>query len=460
MKKYLLGLLSLIFLWFNQCSSKKDETQENYVDLKNHLSEIHLPIVYSVERLEELVNRQLKEVLYEDDSFEKPKHDNLKLTVRRAGRVTLKVEENEVYYVVPLKLDCQWQKKPLPIVKTSFSLKVRGKSTVEIEKDWHLHTNSKYLGIEWIEHPKVDIGLASINVSSIVEKVLQAQGQKLFDKLDEEVAKKADLKPEIEKIWNDIQKPLCINRKEKKVWLKFDNQDIAASQVQSYANNVLIHTNIHTYVETIIADTVEKLTLKPLPKLKKIRKKDKNNRFEMNILSIIPFNELNSLASKYIKDRVLTYQGRSITIQEARIYGKKGNLEIELNVTGEIDANVYLNATPHHDSLSNTLFLRNFDFVFQTDNSVVQALDWLLHETVKENLSSYLSLPLQPYIEKLPELINKGVEKGKVGKRLDLKLKNVAVCPKKILITPHNVQLLIQASGNGTIILEKLGKLE
>ncbi|MCS6832805.1 MAG: DUF4403 family protein, partial [Flammeovirgaceae bacterium] len=154
MKKYLLGLLSLIFLWFNQCSSKKDETtdetQENYVDLKNHISEIHLPIVYSVERLEELVNRQLKEVLYEDDSFEKPKHDNLKLTVRRAGRVTLNVEENEVYYVVPLKLDCQWQKKPLPIVKTSFSLKVRGKSTVEIEKDWHLHTNSKYLGIEWI----------------------------------------------------------------------------------------------------------------------------------------------------------------------------------------------------------------------------------------------------------------------------------------------------------------------
>ncbi|MCS6834039.1 MAG: DUF4403 family protein, partial [Flammeovirgaceae bacterium] len=311
-----------------------------------------------------------------------------------------------------------------------------------------------------IEHPKVDIGLASIDVSSIVEKVLQAQGQKLFDKLDEEVAKKADLKPEIEKIWNDIQKPLCINRKEKKVWLKFDNQDIAASQVQSYANNVLIHTNIHTYVETIIADTVEKLTPKPLPKLKKIRKKDKNNRFEMNILSIIPFNELNSLASKHIKEKVLTYQGRSITIQEARIYGKKGNLEIELNVTGEIDANVYLNATPHHDSLSNTLFLRNFDFVFQTDNSVVQALDWLLHETVKENLSSYLSLPLQPYIEKLPELINKGVEKGKVGKRLDLKLKNVAVRPRKILITPHNVQLLIQASGNGTIILEKLGKLE
>ncbi|GAB4339747.1 MAG: hypothetical protein OHK0038_19010 [Flammeovirgaceae bacterium] len=457
-------LLAICLCLFTTCNTIRDTGENNVLgkqeDLKNQLSEIHLPISYSTKKLEDLLNKQLKPVIYQDDSFDKPKKDNLKIKVMKAGKVIVEVEGNVVNYVLPLSIECELRKKPLPIVKTSFSLKVRGKSSVEIEKNWKLKTKSKFLGIEWIEHPKLNLGFAEFDLTNKVEKVLNAHGDEIFHKLDLIVKEKADIKHQIEQIWYNIQKPICINRKEKKIWLKFDNQDISASQVYGHAGNLLIHTKIHAYIQTIVADTIEHYHHQPLPNLTRLKAKDKNDQFDMFVLSVIPFDDLNAILQHHVGGKVLAAEGHSMTIKEAALFGEQGNLALKINFSGEIQGEVKLKTAIYHDSTDNALLLKEFDFLVESDDMLVQVADWLLHDKVKAELSKYLKIPLQPHIERLPELINKGVEHGKTGKRIDLVLKNMKLHPQKILITPNNIQLLIHTKGNGMIILDKLGKLE
>jgi hypothetical protein len=449
---------------FTKCNTVKEKgetnSSEKQEDLKNQLSEIHLPVAYSTKKLEDLLNNQLKPVIFHDDDFDKPKKDNLKIKVMKAGRVTVSIEGNVVNYVLPLNIECELRKKPLPIVKTSFSLKVKGKSTIEIEKNWKLETKSKFLGIEWIEHPKLNLGFAEFDLTNKVEKILNAHGDEIFHKLDQIAKEKADIKHQIEQIWYDIQKPICINRKEKKIWLKFDNQDISASQVYGHAGNIVIHTKIHAYIQTIVADTIEHYHRQPLPNLTRLKAKDKNDQFDMFVLSVIPFEDLNAILNHHVGGKVLSAEGHSITIEKATLFGEQGNLGLKIDFSGEITGEVKLKTTIHHDSIDNSLLLKDFDFLVESEDVLVQAADWILHDKAKEELSKHLKIPLQTHIDKLPELINKGIEHGKTGKRIDLVLKNMKLHPQKILVTSNNIQLLAHAKGNGMIVLDKLGKLE
>jgi hypothetical protein len=149
-----------------------------------------------------------------------------------------------------------------------------------------------------------------------------------------------------------------------------------------------------------------------------------------------------------------------MTIEKATLFGEQGNLGLKIDFSGEITGDVKLKTTIHHDSIDNSLLLKEFDFLVESEDMLVQAADWILHDKAKEELSKYLRIPLQPHIDKLPELINRGVEHGKTGKRIDLVLKNMKLHPQKILVTPNNIQLLAHAKGNGMIVLDKLGKLE
>lgn len=435
-----------------ESSVSEEEALESFSEIENELSEIYLPISYNVDDLEDLINSKVKKVLYEDNSYDNHGKDNLKLKVTKAGRLRIAARGNTIYYNLPVKIDCSLKKKLLPVFNTHFSLRIKGKSVLDMDENWKLVTKSEYIDIEWIEKPKIKIGFAKINLAKIVEKVLSKKSDELFANLDKTVHEKVNVKNTIDKIWNDIQKPILINKKEKEVWLKFNTHDISVTKIHGTAERISLHTKIHAYIHTVLGDTSD-LKNYPLPKLQFT--KDHREDFTMHVLGKIPFNDVNAILNTIVPGQVISHEGHSISLQGATLSGKKGKVNLQINFDGEVSGQVSLVGSLGYDSLTQSMQIIDFDYKMES-NEIVSLADWFLHDKVKSSLQEKLSVPLAPLVAKLPQLVNKGIEKGKTGRKLDLLLNNVQLAPKKILVTSKDIQLLVGITGNGLIELENL----
>src|SRR5262249_13018333 len=161
----------------------------------------------------------------------------------------------------------------------------------------------------------------------------------------------------------------------------------------------------------------------------------------------------NDLMDKELQGKVLSAKGFSTTIKKVRVYGTPKGLAVELKVKGDIDGTLYVKGDLHYDSLTTSIMLNNFDFDLQSENSLLNSADWLLHSQVLDLVKDKLKVNLAPLAAKLPTIIMKAIEKGKTGEKIDFIVDTLALHPLTILPTRDNLQLLVLAQGNASVLL-------
>jgi hypothetical protein len=70
-------------------------------------------------------------------------------------------------------------------------------------------------------------------------------------------------------------------------------------------------------------------------------------------------------------------------------------------------------------------------------------------------VQNQLSLEVQPYFDSLPKLITRGIERGRVGEKIDVTIASLKVKPVSYLITKNDLQIIFQATGHASIELEQ-----
>lgn len=425
-------------------------------DIENKISNINLPLVYQVSDLEELINRKIKGVIHNDDSFENNNNDGIKLKVQRKGKIFIAVLGPDVFYNIPLSVNVELKKGILPVIKTDFALRVKLLSRFTINRHWSLRSRTSFLAMDWTKKPKIDIAFASIGITGIVEEAIRGRSKDLTAIIDRHIPQKLDVKKMIAKVWRGIQKPILINKREKRVWLKIDPQSISAGTFMGKNRAIYLKLGIDSYLRTLTGDNPEFDVNAELPPLQ--NKAEDTDTFNVFVLAKVEFDDLNDVLENNLKGSEFKIKGRTVEVTDAKVYGSDEFLILQADVEGTAKGRVFFRGQPRYDTAAEAFTVDDFDFDVKTKAILVKTANWLLHGNVQEQIRTKLWFPMENSIKILPSLIHGAIEGGSLGEKITLSFKELEIYPETILVSDKNIQALIAARGKAILQLEEFIK--
>ncbi len=451
----------LIFIIFS-CNRIEPKAPE-HIQLDSTLTVpntmVSVPIFYPVQELEDMANEKLASKIFDVKMSINDKNDSLFLTLSRFKPITLKYDgDRGVTYTLPIEIT-GFVKAKIIGIKVSNKTPVHAKviitifSDLYLDKQWNLATKSELKNIAWIEEPKVRIARLNFNLRHSLEKSLKKNEDKITQKLDESIKNAIKIRAAIEKLWTDIQKPLRINKKIVPVWLKPNATDLNARFLRKSKDTLMIEAGIKATLRSVLDSAASIQPAKPLPHFK--RKTSEDQGIDAYALATIPFKTINEVFSQVTDTMKFTFGGRQVKIKGSEVYGTQGGIAIHIRLGGDVRADVYLRGTIGFDSVAKKVVIENFKFDVNSEQSLVSAADWLVNDKIVERIKPYLSLPMEHSFDVIPTLITNGIEKGKVGRKINVHFSELTFNIYQYIITRDNIQIILSAKGRGDVQLQK-----
>lgn len=463
MRLSIIGLISAVGIWMVNISCERIRPEAPRITpldstLQIPVSKITIPIQYEVTKLEKMVNDKIQGVFLKEGFKVNTNGDSLFLQIEKQGRIILSWSNPTLYYSVPVKVSAKFMKRVGKMkvrnnkpVETELVLRLS--TRLDIDKNWQLKPQSALEEIKWITDPKLKIALVKINLRKVAEDAINKNKDKLIAKMDEIIPVLLNTRNVVSKLWNDIQKPIRINKKETQVWLKAYGTNITARLTDAGPDLIALKVQLKAHLQTVMEGETMPGSNDTLPAYA-VSKSDDDSLL-MYVLVRIPFEPVSKILNDQLVGKDLSAEGYSTKIRKLDLYGTDSALALKVKVKGDVDGQVFITAAPGYDTLSSTLYAKRFAFDIDTENSLVSSANWLLHDNVLDLVRNKMKIGLQPYIDSLPALIIRGIERGKTGTKIDLTINSLTIKPVNSLITRDDFQILFKATGQASIDLEQ-----
>lgn len=463
MRLPIIGLMTILTIWMVSISCeriKPEPPRQTLLDstLSIPLSTLTIPIRYEVSKLEDMVNSKITDIILNEKFKVNDKGDSLSIVVEKSSVISLSWSNPTLYYSVPVRVSGKYFKR---VGNTMISnnqpiqmeLVLHMVTTLGIGSNWQLKTKTILDEIKWIKEPKLKIIVVRINLRKKVEEAINKNKDKLTAKLDESIPDILNTRKVISKLWLDIQKPIRINKMEKDVWIKAYGKMITARFIDSESSLIALNVQLKAQLESFIEGDEMPASNDTLPPY--VINRFDHDSITLFVLMKLPFKQAEELLNKTLTGKELSAEGYSTTIRKLNLYGTDSAVCLQVNVRGDVDGRVFVTAVPGYDTASATLYAREFNYDLDTENALVNSANWLLQDTVLNIVRKKLVINVQPFIDSLPSLIMRGVEKGKTGKKIDVTISSLKIKPINHLITKTELQVLFFASGRARIDLEQ-----
>ncbi len=432
--------------------------------MRHDTSFLSTPLVIPTQLIEDKLNRAFRQNVMHDDDFDNNKKDSvgdkLKMKITRLGDVQVTWKNNVAKYHIPLLILVERQiipKKSLRLpkslaVKTKFSLRLGFETTVNVGEDWKLDSKTEFRTFEWLSEVTVLGGL--IDVKKMAERGLLRKMPQISDNIDKEIHTKVNLEPVVRRVWQQLQKPMIINRREKLVWLKINPIRFEMGEITTQKSDLLIQVRLSATTETLVGDSPSYTIDSTLPRL--IKRRTLPNDGYVYVCAEIPFSDINEILSCQLEGKVIELEGHKIEIIQSKVWGCGSNLVVRLQVKGEIEGDLYFQGTPVYEPDSQRIVIKNFDFEVKTQEMLLKGADWLLHDTFKEQIKKELSLPLGEKMVLIPDMIERGIERGKAGKKMDFVIEQWDFRPQQVWVQPEHIVALMVVNAQVRVQLERI----
>ncbi|MEM6299729.1 MAG: DUF4403 family protein [Bacteroidota bacterium] len=447
---YILLLLVLLAA----CGTKKAEKPlliAPTAKLEAKQSYLSAPLVIPMDELADKINEKITGVIYKDDSYE---GDKLKMTVTKVSPFVLSMSGNRLYHSVTLNIKASYKAKVIGVKSTDMTAKLHFVSKVVLDEKWHLVTKTKSKKIEWIKKPKVKLGFLKISLGGLVDRAIRKKQPELEEKIDAAIYKHVDLKKMVGKVWENLQKPITINKKVENVALKVDPRTLEVGKISGTAEYLKIDLGMSLFLRTLIGEDSKSFPSRPLPPLtlnKRLRKD-----FDLSLFSLLPYERVNEILSRQLVGEYLESDGYRVEVKDAEIYPSDTNLVVALTIKGDAEGTFYLRGTPKYHPQDTSLRIANFDFDLETEEILLSSANWLLGDTFKEEIQELLHLPLHDKLEDIPELIKRGIANSKISQKVDFSLQEMQVIPQDLILSKEGIEVMVNAKGRIAVRLKNL----
>ena len=316
----------------------------------------------------------------------------------------------------------------------------------EINRDWQLVAQPKlsFLGpLTKTERDQCEVTFLKIDVTGRVldaaRGALRAQFPRLAAKL-----KTMDVKGQVEKIWNEIQKPIRLSDS---VWLMLRPEGVRLGQLSGTREmlggtiGIVARPKIETGPKPSVA-------VVPLPALE-----PPSGATGLNLLTEGRFDYLMISAhlSKALAGKVLNVPGGVIEIREAAAYGiGGGRLAVGVRFGGTSSGQIYFVGTPKYEDATGRIDVPDLDYDASTTPLLVKGLAWLKADQIRDFLRAKATFPSAETMERLSTLAAKGMNRELVpGVFLSTSLNKTQI----LRLLPRGDALYLQAHATGQAAL-------
>jgi hypothetical protein len=327
-----------------------------------------------------------------------------------------------------------------------------------IDRDWRLIAKpwlSQLRPLTRTERDQCEVTFLKLDVTG---KVLEAAGGALRKQLPKIAAKLATLnvRSEIEKIWNEIQKPIKLTDS---VWLMLQPQGIRLGELSGSGEMVGGTVGISA-TPKIESGPEPPYALKPLPPLDAAAPSTGLNllveaRFEYPLIS-------SSLTSE-LRGREVKTPGGVLVLREIGVYGiGGGRVALGVRFGGTAAGQIYFVGTPQYDDSTGRVMVPDLEYDASTTPLLVKGLAWLKADEIRDYLRSQATFPSADAMEQLADLAVQGMNRQlTLGVFLTASLNRTEV----LRIAPRSDALYLQAHAEGQAALhvtddffEKVGR--
>lgn len=455
----LIGLAALSLQSCSRVAPKAPERTQLDSTLQIPVSELSVPVYYPLADLEALANEKLGGKIIEANIPINQKEDSLFLAISRFQPIKLEYDgDRGITYSLPVQITGTVKYKVVGINvgnKTPIEAKIIVTlfSDLYLDENWDLVPKTQLKEIKWVQEPKLNVAGIKFNLKPPLEKALEANQDKIIEKLDQSVKNMIRISNVVAKLWKDMQKPIRINRKVVPVWLKPDLSDMNGRLLARSKDTLMIEVGLKSTLHTVLDSVAASGNVPPLPKFKRKEKNDPG--LTAHLLATIPFDKVNQVLKQVTDTMKFEFSGHKVNIHETEMYGTSEGVAIRIGLRGDLRANVFLKGSIGFDTVSQRLAIENFAFDIDSENSLLSAADWLAHDVIIGRLKPYLSIPMANIFQMIPSLITKGIEKGKLGSKIDVHFNEFKVNIEQNLVTRDNIQIILLATGQADVQLQK-----
>jgi hypothetical protein len=180
------------------------------------------------------------------------------------------------------------------------------------------------------------------------------------------------------------------------------------------------------------------------------------NEASAYLLAEIPYKDLNEILYRQLAGKDFKVKGHRVKVEHAEIGGCGTKLMLHLRVRGGVRGDIYFQGTPRYEQDSQRIVVHDFDFDVRTEEVLLASADWLLHGTFKEQMMAALSIPLAEKIANIPEALMRGIERGKVGRKMDFLVEEWDFRPQRIWVRPAGIAALVIVKAQVRVEMEVL----
>ncbi len=419
------------------------------------LTVISLPIDIPNRLIEDSLNAKIKGVILDDQSYDKPEKDDLKLKVTINGRITTSSLNDVFYSSIPLKVWAQARYDACdicPVIEkeTSFETIVYFSTKVTVSKDYKLITTTTSNGFKWVVEPKIFVGPVGIPIKGPVEKELVKALKFSAGEIDKSVSTGFDLRSNVQGVWKQLHEPVLVDSTTN-TWLKVQPVEFFMSPIKGSPKSLKLNLGLKAYMETYTGRKPEAVLNPVLPELKTGAMPD--NSFSINLTSRITFKEATNIANTTMAQQEYKVGKKTVRVDSLRVWGVDNKLAVKASLSKAIKGAVFLTGKPEYSVTDMRLRMREVDFDLNTKNVLHKSAAWMIDGLFSKKLEQQLIFEVGQQIDSVKTQINTTIADYKYQNLFTLKGKVDKLEVRGVYIEPEGIKVAISAKGTANIIV-------
>jgi len=425
---------------------------------------MNFPLLISMKDIEQVANAKIKHVLADKRIPLNNGNDTLILKVTRMGKLDFSLDNAYFNSSIPLKLEVQYIKKIIGKKNVQFFKKepltlfisAKFRSIINIRENMKLNVRSTLTEIQWNEEPNIKVLGIEFNLKEKINEIMLEKAPGITSRIDQLISAKIDLKKPALKVWNNIQKSIKANKKQKDLYVRIQPQTLGIHVDKTLNDSLKLDLIVTSKVFVRFAEDTAGIALVAFPKkIDVIARSEVEGVSKIYLHCLFPLERLNRILKKELAGKEFQIKGYNVKIRRIRLINGQHNIYLRVKHSGSIKGEILLRGFPRLSEDKKVLAIKNVSFENRLDDEVFNSMADLLHQQILELMRDYMSFDVGGLMDAIPDYARKAISKSKISKKADISLVHLDVDDLHTMLTKDNIQFLISGKSSFEVSLKK-----
>ncbi|MDP2957687.1 MAG: DUF4403 family protein [Longimicrobiales bacterium] len=322
-------------------------------------------------------------------------------------------------------------------------LSVTISAPITIDEQWTLRTDARVVDVRPASDTDRDLCRMTFMDIDVTERVVEAARRFLEEHTDEidSIAAAVNVRSRFEGWWRTLQDPVRLTDS---LWLAMRPERVQRGPVRGSGDSLQIALALRARPT---------LAYGPRPSLPDVLLPSLDTGIvpeglDLRMEARVEYDAASAFLFGKVGGREFEYDERTLKLDTLRVFGiGGGHLAVELLVSGDVNARLFLVGTPEVEPVSGRIYVPDLDFDVATRNVVLTAVSWLRANELRDILREHARWPAEPAVAWLTGWLEQGL-----NRRLSDELRVEGEVASVRVLSVHALKeaLLVRTSATGS----------